>query len=126
MPSLSPHFRLEELACRCGCGGEAQPEILANLTRVVLMLERVRLAIGHKPIRITSGYRCAKHNKAVGGRPQSLHLTGRAADIQVDDLLPSQLQAIVIKSVPEAHGIGRHARFTHLDVRGFRLIFDYS
>lgn len=122
---LSPHFSLAELACKCGCGGESKPEILANVARVALMLERVRVAIGNKPIRITSGYRCPKHNKAEGGKPQSLHLTGRAADIQVDGLTPAQVQAIVIKAVPEAHGIGRHARFTHLDVRGFRVVFDY-
>lgn len=34
-----------------------------------------------KPIIINSGYRCAALNKAVGGVPTSMHLTGHAADI---------------------------------------------
>lgn len=36
-----------------------------------------------KPITVTSGYRCPKLNKAVGGVATSQHLTGEAADISV-------------------------------------------
>ncbi|WP_230961891.1 D-Ala-D-Ala carboxypeptidase family metallohydrolase [Burkholderia anthina] len=38
--------------------------------------------LGSKPIRITSGYRNQVVNRAVGGVPNSDHLTGRAADFQ--------------------------------------------
>ena len=43
------------------------------------------------PLRITSGYRSAKLNRAVGGAPTSQHRDGMAADVQpvqgdVDDL----------------------------------------
>ena len=34
-----------------------------------------------KPIRVNSGYRCPKHNLAVGGGNRSQHLLGEAADI---------------------------------------------
>ena len=34
-----------------------------------------------KPIRINSGYRTAKHNLKIGGRPNSSHLRGLAVDI---------------------------------------------
>jgi len=34
-----------------------------------------------KPIRVNSGYRCPKHNLAVGGASRSQHLLGEAADI---------------------------------------------
>lgn len=34
-----------------------------------------------KPIRVNSGYRCPKHNLAVGGATQSQHKNGEAADI---------------------------------------------
>ena len=34
-----------------------------------------------KPIKVNSGYRCPKHNLAVGGAKQSQHMKGEAADI---------------------------------------------
>ena len=34
---------------------------------------------------MNSGYRCAELNKAVGGVPNSFHLQGMAADIDVHD-----------------------------------------
>lgn len=37
----------------------------------------------NKPIYVSSGYRCAELNKAVGGAKNSQHLTGMAADIYV-------------------------------------------
>lgn len=121
---LSEHFDLSEFACKCGCGGERAPEIAANLKRVAAMLEKIRAALGNKPITVTSGYRCTKHNARVGGKPQSLHLTGRAADIQVADLSPAEVQDKA-EDVPEAKGIGKHPKFTHLDVRPERRVFTY-
>jgi len=44
------------------------------------VLEPLRMAYG-KPITITSGFRCPKLNKAVGGVSTSQHMTGEAADI---------------------------------------------
>lgn len=44
------------------------------------ILDPLREAWG-KPIIVNSGYRCAALNKAVGGVPTSMHLTGHAADI---------------------------------------------
>ncbi|MBO9539434.1 DUF882 domain-containing protein [bacterium] len=122
---LSPHFHIRELACRCGCGGEHAAEILANLTKVAIMLEKVRVALGNRPITITSGFRCRAHNARVGGARQSQHLSGRAVDIQVQGLTPAQVQQSV-RALPDVHGIGEHPRFTHLDIRGSRVVFDYA
>lgn len=73
---MSANFSLDELGCRCGC-----PE---NLTKIELLdsLQKVR-DILEKPMKITSGYRCEKHNLAVGGVSSSSHLSGTAADIYV-------------------------------------------
>tara|TARA_R110000787_G_scaffold104340_8_gene211240 strand:- start:7320 stop:7688 length:369 start_codon:yes stop_codon:yes gene_type:complete len=73
---MSINFSLSELECSCGC-----PE---NLTKVELLdaLQAVR-DILDKPMKITSGYRCAFHNKGVGGSESSSHLFGTAADIYV-------------------------------------------
>ena len=122
---LTPNFSLSEFACRCGCGGEKKPEILANLRETALMLEEVRAGIGNKPIRVTSGYRCPTHNAADGGKKGSFHLTGKAADIKVDGMTPEQVRACARKSV-KVKGIGRGRTFSHLDTRpGPRVEFDY-
>ena len=49
------------------------------------VLEPARQAYG-KPIRVTSGYRSERLNKAVVGKPNSQHLRGQAADLVCDDL----------------------------------------
>lgn len=46
------------------------------------VLQPIRDAYG-KPIYVSSGYRCEKLNKAVGGVPTSQHVRGEAADIYV-------------------------------------------
>jgi len=45
------------------------------------VLDPLREAFG-KPIVVTSGYRCQKLNRAVGGAARSQHITGEAADIR--------------------------------------------
>ena len=45
------------------------------------VLDPLREAYG-KPIVVTSGFRCKKLNKAVGGSPSSQHLLGLDADIR--------------------------------------------
>jgi len=57
---------------------EAARKNVAALVDAVL--DPLREAWG-KPIIVNSGYRCAALNKAVGGVPTSMHLTGHAADI---------------------------------------------
>lgn len=85
MKQLTDHFSLEELtesqtAARRGIDNTPTPAILDNLTRVAQMLERVRTALGAKPILVSSGYRSPALNKAVGGASNSAHLNGLAAD----------------------------------------------
>lgn len=43
-------------------------------------IDFIREAYGH-PISLTSGKRCEKHNKAIGGAPKSRHCVGDAADL---------------------------------------------
>jgi hypothetical protein len=49
-------------------------------SEVIRGLEFARGAAGF-PFKINSGSRCEKHNKEVGGKPNSAHLSGLAADI---------------------------------------------
>ena len=63
--------------------------VKAKLTALVAnILDPLREAYG-KPIVVTSGYRCPKLNKAVGGVPKSQHLKGEAADIRTLSDKPS-------------------------------------
>jgi zinc D-Ala-D-Ala carboxypeptidase len=86
MTPLSPHFSLEELtfsevALRKGIDNASTLGIQANLTRLcVVLLEPIRTLLA-VPIHVNSGYRSAAVNEAVGGAPNSAHLSGCAADI---------------------------------------------
>ncbi len=70
------HFKTKEFACKC-CG---QVKVDKEL---LLKLETLRFYLGNEPIIVTSGYRCPKHNKTVGGARYSQHMTGKAADIKI-------------------------------------------
>jgi uncharacterized protein YcbK (DUF882 family) len=71
----------------------------------------------NKPIYINSGYRCKEENQRVGGVPDSYHLLGMAADIQVKDILLSDL--LIYAQGIEFNGIGfyENKNFLHLDIR---------
>lgn len=72
-----PHFKKHEFACRCGCGYDN-----INL-KVVKVLEDIRAHFGGKPLIVTSGCRCIKHNNKVGGIKGSKHLEGLACDFYI-------------------------------------------
>ena len=63
------------------------PEAVVRNLKILCtqVLEPVLSKIG-RPIVITSGYRCAKLNAAVGGVPKSYHTKGMAADIRIDNI----------------------------------------
>lgn len=81
------YFSMNELtasstAVRKGIDNTPDASVKANLTALVAnVLDPLREAYG-KPIFVSSGYRCAKLNRAVGGVARSQHLSGMAADIQ--------------------------------------------
>ena len=85
---LTEHFNLSEFtrsetATNRNIDNTPTPEVIENLRALCRnVLEPARMAFG-APIYITSGYRCAALNKAVGGKPTSQHLRGEAADLQV-------------------------------------------
>lgn len=75
-------------------------------------LDQLREAYG-KAIHVTSGSRCAAHNRAVGGSAGSQHLLGNAADLVVTrrdrDLLARFAEEVGLG------GIGVGETFVHVD-----------
>lgn len=77
------HFTEREF--RCKCCGELPPSARANIEALAAnVLDPAREKLG-KPIRMNSGYRCPRHNLAVGGVKNSQHMAGEAADICCED-----------------------------------------
>lgn len=109
MGQLSKHFTREEFLCPCCKAGTVDPELIT-------VLEDVREFFG-QPVRINSGYRCEKHNKEVGGEPNSMHMKGIAADITVKEVIPSKVAAYLQNKYPDTYGIGLYKSWTHIDVR---------
>ena len=78
-------FKDGEFCCRC-CGG-LPPDARENIRALVEeVLDPAREILGG-PVTVNSGYRCAKHNREVGGVSASQHLRGEAADIAPAGLL---------------------------------------
>ena len=83
---LSKDFILQEfIATKTGLNNKLTSEALTNIEFLVKnLLQPLRNVFG-KPIRITSGYRSAEVNKAVGGSKNSQHTKGEAVDIVSND-----------------------------------------
>ena len=89
---LSPHFDLVEFtrsdtALRLGMDNTLPPQLASKALETAHMMERVRtdlcdLARKEVPIEVTSGYRCAALNTAVGGAPKSDHMRMMAVDFR--------------------------------------------
>ena len=111
---LSKNFKSHEFACKGkGCCGTVKID-----TELVDFLQKIRDHFG-KPIIINSGYRCEKHNKAVGGAASSLHTKGMAADIVVEGVKPAE-----VAKYAETIGVlglglyeGSDGNFVHIDTR---------
>lgn len=74
------YFAMKEFECRDGC--QMPSEVRANIVALVEnVLDPVRERLG-MAISVNSGYRCPKHNLAVGGVKNSQHMKGEAADVR--------------------------------------------
>ena len=113
--ALSKNFKVYEFSCKGkGCCGT----VLID-EKLVSFLQKIRDHFG-KAVTINSGYRCAKHNKAVGGSANSYHTKGQAADIVVKGVNPAEV-AKYAESIGIL-GIGlyetkKDSFFVHIDTR---------
>lgn len=86
--NLSPHFTLAEamkshVALRKGIDNAPPAALVPGIVRVATqILEPVRKEF-RKPFSPSSWYRCPVLNAAIGSKPTSQHLSGRAVDFEV-------------------------------------------
>lgn len=112
---LSTYFNSTEFDCH---GSGCCSTTLINET-LVEYLQKIREHFG-KPITITSGYRCATHNRNVGGATGSRHSKGDAADIVVSGVAPREVakyaESIGIKGIG-LYETNADGHFVHIDTR---------
>ena len=113
---LSPHFNVSEF--RCKCGKEHSTLISDELVR---MLESLYTELNCSEIRISSGYRCVNHDKAVGGSGTGQHTLGKAADICCYGQDKQPINSKLVCCAAADLGFSGVARindtYTHVDVR---------
>lgn len=79
------YFTIKEMtysqtAWELGINNTPTKEIKENIKELISWLDPLREAWG-SPIIVSSGYRCHKLNKAVGGSETSVHMIGYAVDL---------------------------------------------
>lgn len=103
------YFSYEEFRCPC-CGENKTKEEL------ILLLDKARELAGI-PFKITSGYRCPKYNKKVGGVENSAHTFGLGADILCTN---SHNRFKIVKALIDAGfkriGIGKNHIHCDIDI----------
>ena len=77
---MTDHFSDRDARCRCGCGNVGPRR---DVERTAQRLETLRAAVGHRPLKVSSWYRCPDHPAESGKLRGALHrhTTGRAVDI---------------------------------------------
>jgi len=105
------YFKLEDFACKCGCGMNKMQESF------IRKLDDLREEVGF-PLMVTSGYRCPEHNRKVSSTGErGPHTTGRAADLGVDRGKALKVLEVALKGTFTGIGIQQKGagRFIHLD-----------
>ena len=116
---LTKDFQLHEFECKCGC--QMPDLVFTEVKKLANQLQIIRSFI-QRPIILTNAYRCPTHNKEVGGVSDSQHLLGKAADIKVKELDPTELYSVINTLIRYEYvtegGMGLYNTFVHYDIRG--------
>jgi len=110
------HFKDSEFNCSC-CGLNLEKNGIKRIA------DEIREHFG-KPAIITSGTRCVKHNKEVGGVAGSYHTTGNAIDIVVQGVSANEVLAYCKTIVNSGRarytygGTTQMGNATHIDTGG--------
>lgn len=102
-----PNFSPQEMASK------REGELLID-EAAMDKLQKLRNILG-KPLLITSAYRSAAHNKAVGGAVNSQHRLGKAFDVRMDNQDPAHFEKVA--RIVGFSGFGHYPKsgFMHID-----------
>jgi len=132
---VTPHFTLAELTHTDHRTLDNTPNEgeIENLGRLAAFLELVKTQLGGRPVFISSAFRSAAVNAAVGSKDTSQHRLGCAADIRVPGMTPRQVvEACIAAKIPFDQIILEFDAWTHISIpnsadaipRNSRLIID--
>jgi uncharacterized protein YcbK (DUF882 family) len=136
--NLTANFTLEELtrsdaALRHGWDNTPSDLEIRNLRRLAALLQQVKTQVGGKPVVVSSAFRSAAVNAAVGSKETSQHRTGCAADFRVPGMTPREVvDACIGGGLPFDQIILEFDAWTHISIpsvagvapRGSKLIID--
>ena len=117
--NLSPHFTFAELTITDHREFDNTPDekSLENLKRLAIFLEEVKAIFGGKPILVSSAYRSAPVNAAVGSKEKSQHRVGCAADFRIPGITPDEIvRRIVASDLPYDQVIREFDAWTHISI----------
>ena len=115
MGDLTRDFSRREFACKglncCGASAPVHPALVWGL-------QELRDKVG-APLKISSGFRCRKHNREVGGSVESQHTLGLAADVLIPEGWTAERLVDLAETIEvfRAGGIGTYSTWIHVDVR---------
>ena len=85
-------------------------------------IDSLRELVG-EPLRITSSFRDEDYNASVGGSKSSMHLKGRAVDLQCNN---GTLRRKIVKNALDLGlSVGVAKLFIHIDNRDNEIVFTY-
>lgn len=109
---LSQHFSMAEFtasdtAARKGIDNSLPEALLPNAIETAEMMEKIRAVLGSKPIIITSGYRSAVLNAAIGSSGASDHPKACAVDFKCPEFGTPYEVAKHLSTKIDSLGIGQ-------------------
>ena len=113
---ITSHFHSTEFKCKCGCNKIYIDEGVVN------NLEKLFSKLNASKCIVSSGYRCSKHDKNVGGNGYGQHTKGLATDCIYYDkngkIIPSKIVICVAYDLGIFKGMANiNSNYVHLDVR---------
>ena len=114
---ITKNFSVNEMKCHCGCGEDSMDMDFMDI------LQNIREDM-NRPLKISSGVRCAEHNSVVSSTGIFGPHVPRSDGTKASDILISGADALRLVDIARKHGIsgvgisqrGEHAkRFIHID-----------
>ena len=122
---LTDNFSKHEFDCNDG--SDMPDMVFENVKLLTNALQTIRECIDY-PVTLTNAYRSLEYNRSIGSKDTSQHVLGKAADLQVEEMIPIELydtiEALIeLEYIPEG-GLGLYNTFVHYDIRGSKARWD--